>query len=56
MSTRLHTHHNLDLQVADLQVVFVVDVHPLEGTSYPLVCAHQENDSETTCRETKHKA
>lgn len=43
-------HHDLDLALADLQVVLVVDVHPLQGTSHPLIGPHQEHDSKAACR------
>lgn len=42
-------HHDLDLALADLQVVLVVDVHPLQGTSHPLIGPHQKYDGEAAC-------
>lgn len=43
------THHYLNLTLADLEIVFVVDVHPLQSTTNPLVCLHEEHDCKATC-------
>lgn len=39
----------MNLVFAHLQVVLVVDIHPLQGTTHPLVCADKEHNSEATC-------
>lgn len=44
------THHYLDLAFAHLQVVLVVDIHPLQGTAHPLVRSHKEHNCKPTCR------
>lgn len=42
------THHYLDLAFAHLQVVLIVDVHPLQGAAHPLVHSHQEHNCKST--------
>lgn len=44
------THHYLNLAFAHLQIMLVVDIHPLQGAAHPLICFHEEHDCETTCR------
>lgn len=44
------THHDLDLAFAHLQVVLIVDVHPLQGAAHPLVHSHQEHNCKSTWR------
>lgn len=44
------THHYLDLAFAHLQVVLIVDIHPLQGTAHPLVRSHKEHNCKPTCR------
>lgn len=43
------THHYLNLALANLKIVFVVDVHPLQSTTNALVCLHEEHDCKATC-------
>lgn len=43
------THHYLNLLFAHLQVVLVVDVHPLQGTAHPLICSDEEHDCKAAC-------
>lgn len=43
------THHNLDLSLAHLQVVLIVDIHPLEGTAESLAGSYQEHDGKPPC-------
>lgn len=43
------THHDLDLPLADLQVVLIIDIHPLQGTLHPIARPHQEHDCKATC-------
>lgn len=45
---RAATHHDLDFSLADLQVVLVIDVHPLQGTFHPIARPHQEHDCKAT--------
>lgn len=45
----LASHHDLDLALADLEIVLVVDIHPLQSDADPLVCPHQEDDGKTPC-------
>lgn len=40
--------HDLDLAFAHLQVVLIVDIHPLQGAAHPLVHSHQEHDCKST--------
>lgn len=43
------THHDLDLSLAHLQVVLIVDIHPLEGTAEPLAGSYQEHNGKPPC-------
>lgn len=50
------THHYLNLAFAHLQIMLIVDVHPLQGTTHPLICSHKEHNRKSTCgieKETK---
>lgn len=42
------TYHYLDLAFAHLQVVLIVDVHPLQGAAHALVHSHQEHNCKST--------
>lgn len=44
------THHYLNLALAHLQIMLIVDIHPLQGTAHPLICSHEEHDCKATCR------
>lgn len=44
------THHYLNLAFAHLQIMLVVDIHPLQGAAHPLICFHEEHDCKPTCR------
>lgn len=44
------TYHDLDFSFADLQIVFVIDIHPLQGTFHPIVSPHKKHYCKSTCR------
>lgn len=44
------TYHYLNLSFAHLQIILIVDIHPLQGTTHTLICSHEEHDCKTTCR------
>lgn len=50
-----YTHHNLNLPFAHLQIMLIVDVHPLQGTTHSLVCFHQEHNRKATYKNQKKK-
>lgn len=50
---RVVTYHDLDFSFADLQIILVIDVHPLQGTFHPIVSPHKKHYRESTCR--RHK-
>lgn len=51
---RAGTHHDLDLSLADLQVILVIDIHPLQGTLHPIARPHQEHDCKATYKRQNH--
>lgn len=46
----LATHHYLNLAFAHLQIMLIIDIHPLQGTTHPLICSYKENNCKSTCR------
>lgn len=42
------THHYLNLAFAHLQIMLIVDIHPLQGTTHSLICSHKEHYCKTT--------
>lgn len=44
------TYHDLNLSFADLQIVFIVDVHSFQSTFHPIVSPHKKYDRKSTCR------
>lgn len=43
-------HHYLNLTFAHLQIMLIVDIHPLQCTTHPLICSHEEDNCKATCR------
>lgn len=44
------SYHNLYLEFADLQVVFIVHVHPFQCTAQTLMVPHQKHYGKTPCK------
>lgn len=54
--TRTKPHHDLDLPLAHLEVMLVVDKHSFQGTFHPVACSHQKDEGESACEEAHGEA
>lgn len=43
-------YHNLYLKFADLQIIFIVDIHPFKRASLTLRSSHQKDYGKTSCK------